>query len=65
MIPGLTNEERILWADECIKYQHLSELARLDRANAAVERHRSQQPAPIPDAGPTEADMRGEVDHGG
>jgi hypothetical protein len=51
----------VLWADECIKYQHLSELARLDRANAALERHRSQQPDPIPDGGPTDADMRREV----
>jgi hypothetical protein len=63
MIPGLTSEEVVLWADEYIRYQHLSELARLDRANAALARHRSQQPDPIPDAGPTDADMRGEVQH--
>lgn len=62
-VPALTNEEMVLWADECIRWQHLSDLDRLDRANAALERHRSQQPDPIPDNGPTPADMRGEVEH--
>ena len=60
--------EAELWED-CVRVLMVDEELGVDHAcclaDDVVEQFRKRQPDPIPDAGPTPADMRGEVEHRG
>ena len=62
----LENEEELrLWRDYVIAIAPGCSLSALfPLADRVVEEYRARcQPDPIPDAGPTDADLRGEVEH--
>ena len=61
-----TEEERRLWRDCAVRLlgvENYSYRAIGVTADLMIEEFRKRQPDPIPDAGPTDADMRGEVPH--
>ena len=63
-----TEEERRLWRDCVVRLlgiENYSYRAIAVAADLMVEELRKRLSQPTPDGGPTDADMRGEVDHGG
>jgi hypothetical protein len=63
-----TDEERRLWCDCVVRLLGVENYTYRGIGVAAdlmIEEFRKRLSQPIPDGGPTDADMRGRVDHGG